>query len=188
MGKIPLASSPLNSHSFHFLFSLVRRPHFLIKALVQRFLILFFKAAMSSNETNTPLEAMSAALRAATKMSKDSAETEELTPVMLASAIKLASLSAAHQEQLTPATVNTAIRFSFHEAGQEEQQETLTLESLAQALKLATKLSSEKEPENVSSDQLIATMKAAVAMGQFDQAKEIVTSEVLSDALKLAKE
>ena len=48
---------------------------------------------MSSNEANSPLEAMSAAIRATTKLTNENEVSQKLTPDMLASAIKLAALS-----------------------------------------------------------------------------------------------
>jgi hypothetical protein len=152
---------------------------------------------MSSDETNSPLEAMSAAVRAATKLGSDVDKSDEsegkLTPEMLASAIKLASLTANHQEELTPATVNAAIRIAKKPAHNQEQQK-LTPESLAMALKLATKTSQSassddknKDEGDVSANQMLAAMKAAVAMTQETQTHEPVTSELLAGALKLAK-
>lgn len=140
---------------------------------------------MASNETKAQLEAMSAALRATTKLTKETDDSEEFTPAMLASAIKLASLSNSHQEQLTSATVNAAIKFVSKIP--EQKEESLTPESLACALKLATKASSDKD-DSASADQMLAAMKAAIALGQINEEKEFVTPEFLSDALKLAKE
>jgi predicted xylose isomerase-like sugar epimerase len=147
---------------------------------------------MSSNETNSKLEAMSAAIRAATKLTNEEEKSEELTPQMLASAIKLAALSTSHQETLTSASVNAAIKFAQKSSNQEEQPSSLTPESLAIALKLATKVSSNdndnKDTDEVSPNQMLAAMKAAVLLTQKPQTNELVTPELLSDALKLAKE
>ena len=141
---------------------------------------------MSSNETNASLDAMSAAVRAATKLTNDNEGSQALTPAMLASAIKLAALPTSHQEQLTSATVNAAIKLAKQTP---TQHESLTPESLATALKLAAKTSSnDSAPGVATADQMLAAMKAAVAMTHEDQTHELVTSELLSDALKLAKE
>jgi len=151
---------------------------------------------MSSDETNSPLEAMSATVRAAIKLGNDadkSNETEEkLTPEMLASAIKLASLTNDHQEKLTPATVDAAIKIAKNPSNDQGQQ-NLTPESLAVALKLAAKTSQtassddkNKDTDNASPDQMLAAMKAAVALTQETQTHEPVTSELLATALKLA--
>jgi hypothetical protein len=147
---------------------------------------------MSSNETNSPLEAMSAAIRATTKLTNDAGKPEELTPEMLASAIKLAALSNTHQDQLTSATVNAAIKLAKKSPNQQEQHENLTPESLATALKLAAKVSSddkhEKDTDEISGSEMLAALKAAVAMTHENHANEFVTPDVLSNALKLAKE
>jgi len=147
---------------------------------------------MASNETNSPLEAMSAAVRAATKLTNNTDKSEELSPAMLASAIKLAALSTSHQEQLTSATVNAAIKVAKNSSNQQEEDEELTPESLAIALKLATKVSSNdnhnQDTDHVSVNQMLAAMKAAVGLTQENQTNELVTPEILSHALKLAKE
>jgi hypothetical protein len=113
---------------------------------------------------------------------------------MLASAIKLAALPTPHQEQLTSATVNAAIKLATKTSNQQEQHGNLTPESLASALKLATKVTSnhnsnkDTDTDEASADQMLAAMKAAVALTQHNQTNELVTPEILSHALKLAKE
>lgn len=147
---------------------------------------------MSSNETNSTFDAMSAAIRATTKLSNDAEKPEELTPALLASAIKLAALSSSNQEQLTTDHVNAAIKVATESSNQKKQDEKLTPESLAIALKLATKVSSndndKEDADESSADQMLAALKAAVALTQQNQSNNLVTSELLSDALKLAKE
>ncbi|CAF2568558.1 unnamed protein product [Rotaria sp. Silwood2] len=144
---------------------------------------------MSTDETNSKLDEISAAVRAATKLSNEAKKPEELTLNMLASAIKLAALPTDDEEKLTPAAINAAIKLSAKSSGQEEQHENLTPESLSIALKLATKLSStnDKNETELSVNQMRAAMKASVAMTQGNESNELVTSELLTDALKLAK-
>lgn len=151
---------------------------------------------MSNDETKTILDSMSAALQAATRLTAAAAEEQpaKLTPDMLAAAIKLAALSTEHQEKLTPANVNAAIKLSQRsnsdEENEEQREEQLTTESLAAALKLATRASTtvEHHEEDVSANDLLAAMKAAIAMTQHDQSQGLATADILSDALKLAKQ
>ena len=133
---------------------------------------------------------MSAALRAATKFTSEvenpEGDQEKLSPHMLASAIKLAALSVDTQEKLTPATVDTAMKVATHTADGKKKHEDVTPESLAAALKLVVKTTPQggNNEDHLSTDQMLAAMKAAVAM---TQAHESVSSETLADALKLAK-
>ncbi|CAF4342631.1 unnamed protein product, partial [Rotaria magnacalcarata] len=85
---------------------------------------------MSSNETNAPLEDISTALRAVTKLQNDAEKSEELTLEMLASAIKLAALPTHDEEKLTPATIDDALKLAA-KSSSEQKHENLTPESLA---------------------------------------------------------
>jgi len=104
---------------------------------------------------------MSIALRAATKLGN---QPETITPDFLASAIKLAALSTNDQDELTSATVTAAIKF----ANKASEQETLTTDSLATALKFVSKLPANEEQNSTD--------------------EELITPDLLSDALQLAKQ
>ncbi|CAF0775041.1 unnamed protein product [Adineta ricciae] len=150
---------------------------------------------MSNNESSSSLEMMSAALRAATKLTAENDQLPEITPGMLASAIKLAALSADKQEQLTPETVSAAIQAAKATTSNEVEgrHQNLTPESLAIALKLAVKAAANNnDDDDVNDDQtknpVLAAMKAAIIMTQKEHSNDLATAETLSDARKLAKE
>ncbi|CAF0755614.1 unnamed protein product [Adineta ricciae] len=150
---------------------------------------------MSNNESSSSLEMMSAALRAATKLAAENDQSAEITPEMLASAIKLAALSADKQEQLTPDNISAAIQAAKATTSNkvEERHQNLTPESLAIALKLATKAAANSgDDDDVDDDQTInpvlAAMKAAIIMTQKEQSNDLATAETLSNAHKLGKE
>ncbi|UJR13797.1 hypothetical protein I4U23_000807 [Adineta vaga] len=144
---------------------------------------------MATNEPSSPVEAMASALRAATRLTKESDQSRKLTPDLLASAIRLAALSTDKQDKLTPENINTAIKVSTSKNSNDEeqqQQHDLTPESLAIALKLATKITSDEDSDK-STNEMLAAMKTAIAMTQMDHTEDLATTEILSDALKLTR-
>lgn len=143
---------------------------------------------MSNEEKTNPLETVAADLRAMVNMNKSEAAAqnsnnaeENLTPVMLASAIKLAALSKDNEQRLTTSSIKTAIDLATidSDANEKSDSTTLTPESLAMALKLVVNKTEEED------DRIRATIKTSVAMSRF---KDAVTADILSDALKLVKE
>jgi hypothetical protein len=146
---------------------------------------------MSRNETNSTFDAVPVSISAATRLIKDcnkSDETDErLTPDLLATAIKLASLSTDHQERLTPITANAAVKLAKYSSTQEEQHRNLTPELLAIALKFATRVSQSAFADNCDTVEVSTNrMKTAMAMTQESQSLEPITSEILADATKPA--
>ena len=154
---------------------------------------------MARGGDDATLDALSAALRAVNSLSRNLNSSEDIsdqvTPAMLASAIKLASLSSEHQDKLTPTNVNQAVKLAKHKSEQETQPNSgFNAESLAMALKVAVHgLPSEPgkstgAKDTVSSNAALASMKAAASLVSNQQEhKPAVTPETLARAIRLTK-
>lgn len=155
---------------------------------------------MARGGNDATLDALSTALRAANRLSKDPNSSEDisdqLTPATLASAIKLASPSSEHQDQLMPANVNQSVQSAKHNAKQQTQRNPgFNAESLAMALKVAVhSLLSESgksaaDKDEVSSNAALAAMKATaslVSKGQEDESP--VTPEIPARSIRRTKQ
>ena len=135
---------------------------------------------MSSSDASLAFDAILVSLCAVTKLTKDAKEScEKLTPELLATAIKLASLPADHQENLTLNRVNGAVKLVKELSDQEGQQRNLTPEPLAIALKFMTRASHTLLSYNDIED---------TSTNQESQSNDPITSEILADAIRLANE
>lgn len=130
-----------------------------------------FTFSMANNQETTPLDAMSIAVEALSKLENTSNQNiaEKLTPATLVSAIKLAAIA----DEVTPDTVTQAVQL----ADETKPEQEFTAESLAMALKLVAKASKEvdEEQSNASPDQILAAaraaMKAAVTLQHVNEQK-----------------
>jgi hypothetical protein len=153
---------------------------------------------MASGRSDPNLDALTIAMRAASKLSRDPNPSEDissqLTPAMLAGAIKLASLSPEHHDKLTPANVNQAVRLAKHNTQKATQSYSgFNEESLAMSLKVVLHGSASESGKPAAANDALSSntasivMKTAAALNSLSQEHESITPDTLASAIQRPK-